>query len=159
MIGNDTTSPAPAALAERRWLAIVRLVGRVILAAVLLMAAVTKISDLDGFENHVLLHANLPAPLERPVIFLLPWLELTCGMCLLLGCAVREASLIVVLLMIGFLWQGVQNYGEKDCGCFLFPEWQTAEPPWWPLVRNGALLLVGVFTAVTSPRRSNRFTA
>ena len=33
----------------------------------------------------------------------LPWLELTCAGCLLLGKAIREASLILVVLLVGLL--------------------------------------------------------
>jgi hypothetical protein len=115
-----------------------------VLAAVFLMAALTKITDLAGFEEQVRLHADLPAALEAVVIAVLPWLELMCGMCLALGYATRETFLLTALLLAAFLVQSLRQYAERDCGCFLFPELLPAPPPWWPPARNLALLASGV---------------
>src|SRR5438270_1320942 len=68
------------------------LVCRYILAAVFLMAAVTKIANLRGFAYQLDLHSGLPEDLSVVIAAVLPWLELTCGLCLALGRAVREAA-------------------------------------------------------------------
>src|SRR5437899_5727999 len=84
--------------------------SRYLLGVVFLMAAVSKIINLHDFENRVLLHSPLPQALAkvmpsgaiplnfsiiRIVVAVLPWLELTCGLFLLFGRAVREFALIV----------------------------------------------------------------
>src|SRR5258708_4499747 len=98
MTGNDTTCPSPAPRrAERRWLT---RACRFVLAAVFLMAAVTKLSNLPGFQSQFLVHSPLP---EWPALLIahwLPWLELTCGVCLGIGVAVREAALCIVVLLL-----------------------------------------------------------
>ena len=76
---------------------------------------------------------------------LLPWLELTCGVCLALGQAVREAALLSAVLLVGLLAYALTHLGQPDCHCFLFP---GSEPEWmwWPPVRNGLLLLCALRT-------------
>jgi uncharacterized membrane protein YphA (DoxX/SURF4 family) len=104
------------------------------------MAALTKITDLRGFENRLQLHSPLSADATTAVARFLPWLELTLGACLLLGRAVREAALLVVLLLALFLVHSLLRPAAGDCGCLLFP---VAEPAaaWWQPARNGLLLL------------------
>lgn len=144
MTGHDTTCPPTPPPPERRtrWLRALRTGCRFVLAAVFLMAALTKITDLAGFEDQVILHAGLPAPLDIVAIAVLPWLELICGMCLALAYARREAALITTILLAVFLVHGVINYSERDCGCFLFPNLLPPSQPWWLPARN-TLLLAG----------------
>ena len=151
MTGNGTTCPSAPPHRERRWLRGLGLGSRFLLAAIFLMAALTKITDLGAFEEQVRLHADLPLWLETLVIHVLPWLELTCGACLALGYAVREAALLVTLLLVAFLVHALRNYAERDCGCFIFPSLVPAQQAWWPAVRNALLLLTGILVC-TGPR-------
>jgi len=107
------------------------------------MAAVTKITDLEAFRQRVLDEAHLPSEVARVAIAVLPWLELTCGACLALGYAVREAALLVSVLLVLFIVHALLNITETDCGCFLTP---LPEPAlaWWPPVRNALLLACAV---------------
>jgi len=118
-------------------------VCRYLLAAIFLMAAVTKIQDPEGFRQRVLQEAHLPLELARVVLWVLPWLELTCGVCLALGYAVREAALLVTVLLALFIVHSMMSLTEADCGCFLTP---LPEPAlaWWPPVRNVLLLACSV---------------
>src|SRR5947209_15388966 len=152
MTGNGTISPTPPR-PERRWRTVAHLGCRWLLAAVFLMAALTKITDLAGFEEQARLHADLPPTLEATVIAGLPWIELTCGVCLALGYAAREALLIAIALLAAFLVQSLRQYAERDCGCFLFPEVLPTPPAWWVPLRNLGLLVVGL-VGWTSDRRS-----
>lgn len=113
---------------------------RYLLAAVFLMAAVTKVTDLRGFEDAALLHGGLPGWLAGPVIKVLPWIELTCGACLAFGCAAREAALLTGILLLAFLVQGLLRPRGVECGCFLFPALQPDKEE-WRLLRNVLLLL------------------
>jgi putative oxidoreductase len=149
MTGNGTVSPTPPRPDRRR---IVHLGCRWLLAAIFLMAALSKITDLAGFEEQVRLHADLPAVLEMIVIAGLPWIELTCGVCLALGYATREALLIAIVLLATFLGQSLRQFPERDCGCFLFPEIWPGPPAWWVPVRNAGLLVIGVVSWLTDRR-------
>jgi uncharacterized membrane protein YphA (DoxX/SURF4 family) len=112
------------------------------------MAALSKITDLHGFEDRLLLHSGLA---YRPAIMVagvLPWLELTCGLCLALGVAVREAGAIASALLALFLAYSLWHHGETDCGCFLFPHAApVTDSGWWPPIRNGLLIACGLKVA------------
>ena len=108
------------------------------------MAAVTKIADPAAFTDR-LVHSGLPFRVVQAVAVVLPWLELTCGVCLVLGQAVREAALLSAVLLVGLLVYALTHLGQSDCHCFLFP---GREPQWiwWPPFRNALLLLCALRT-------------
>jgi uncharacterized membrane protein YphA (DoxX/SURF4 family) len=121
----------------------ISLLCRYVLAGVFLAAAIGKITDLRAFESHVSLRANLPASAEWIVIRILPWLELTCGLCLALGYARREAAAIACALLFLFIVHGLIHWAEP-CSCFLFAALEQNAPSWWPTLRNLLLLGCGV---------------
>jgi len=132
---------------------------RLVLAAVLMLAAVPKITDLHGFEDQVLLHSGLPPTLARLAIVVLPWYELTCSLCLALGFAVREAALLTAILLGCFVIYSLGHAGESDCGCFLFSTVQGAMQGWWHPLRDLLLLLCCWLPACkqrTAPGTSSR---
>jgi putative oxidoreductase len=122
-------------------------VCRWVLAVVFLMAGVTKVTDLPGFADFVRLHSGLPDSVGLVVAAVLPWLELTCGACLLLGCAVREAAVLLVILLSLLLVYSLLHLHEPDCGCFVFPRPQAYILWWWPPLRNALLLVCAVRAA------------
>jgi uncharacterized membrane protein YphA (DoxX/SURF4 family) len=126
---------------------------RYVLAAVFLMAAVTKITDLSGFADEIVLHSGLAYYPAMTVAAILPWLELTCGVCLALGQAVREAALILTILLLALLGYALTHLGQADCHCFLFPT-RTPELIWWPPLRNGLLLFCALWTCRRIPVRA-----
>src|SRR5580704_6284144 len=110
MNGSITTSPSPARVSNspraclgRRLL---HLFCRYLIGGVILLAAVTKITEPLVFVERLELHSGLPLFLARAVGNYLPWLELTCGFCLVLGVAVREAVVPLVGLLLLFLGVG-----------------------------------------------------
>ena len=93
MSGSSTICPSPArtpSLARRALVFALDPVGRMLLAAVFLVAALTKFADLGGFRDRLVLHSGLPVALTLTVAYLLPALELTCGFCLLLGVCAQK---------------------------------------------------------------------
>jgi uncharacterized membrane protein YphA (DoxX/SURF4 family) len=113
-----------------------------VIGVVFLMAAVTKITALQQFTDRMVLHSGLPYALAMGVALVLPWLELTCGVCLVLGVAVREAALVLGLLLLVFLIAALLQPEEADCGCFVFPQaLKRANQGPWLALRNGILLL------------------
>jgi putative oxidoreductase len=148
MNGIFTDSPAPAPDGKPAclgWVAVSRLVCRYILAAVFLMAALSKILDLAAFSDRLVLHSGLPYKTAIVVAMILPWLELVCGLCLALGFAVREAATLLSALLVLFLAHSLLRYGEGDCGCFLFPSPTAFDVPgWWPPLRDLLLFLCGI---------------
>ena len=149
MSGPSADCPPPAPEGERPpvpiWSRVLGYLCRYLLAAVFLMAAVTKLSDLPEFTTRTQLHSGLPARVAWVVAVGLPWLELTCGVCLVLGVAVREATLILCVLLVLFLIYAVLHRGDADCGCLLFPRalQQANQWPWVP-IRDVLLLACGI---------------
>jgi hypothetical protein len=94
---------------------------RYLAAAIFLMAAVTKITDLDQFSDQLIQHSDFPTWVSQPVVAVLPWLELTCGFCLLSGWALREAAVVGAVLLVAFTLYLLVLRPETDCGCLLFP--------------------------------------
>src|SRR4051794_21951008 len=95
--GNYPSSEQRPAERSRPWGRAVVAGCRLTLAAVFLMAAVTKVTDMPAFEDRLVLHTPLPVPVVLALARFLPWLELTCGACLALGHAVREAATFTAL--------------------------------------------------------------
>jgi uncharacterized membrane protein YphA (DoxX/SURF4 family) len=143
MNGSSTATPPSTSSSEpprRRAATLLRACCRYLLAAAFLASALTKILEPDAFAGQMA-HSGLPVGMARVVIAVLPWLELTCGFCLALGIAVREAALIVAILLVVFIPYAFIHRNDSNCGCLLLP--RAVEPinrwPWLPL-RNGVLL-------------------
>jgi uncharacterized membrane protein YphA (DoxX/SURF4 family) len=124
-------------------------VCRFAVAGLFLFAAITKIVDLAGFEERLLLRSPLPASAATAVARILPWLELTLAFCLLLGRAVREAAALAALLLAAFLVYTAFFATNADCGCLLFPITENAPPRSWLLVRDGLAFAAAIVTACT----------
>jgi uncharacterized membrane protein YphA (DoxX/SURF4 family) len=82
------------------------------------------------------------------VAAVLPWLELTCGLCLLSGQAAREAAVLALILLIAFTAHGLFQPGESDCGCVLWPaRWSPPAGRPGMLARNLLLMACALRTA------------
>ena len=154
--GTTTICPSPVAAARPprwpRWLpGGLRLGCRFVLAGAFLAAAVSKITDLEGFRNLLLLHARLPEGVSTLIAAWLPWLELTCAACLLFGRAVREAALLLDVLLLGFIAYQLIHHDQPDCGCFIFPSISKAGLA-WHLVLDLVLLACGLVVLLARPR-------
>jgi uncharacterized membrane protein YphA (DoxX/SURF4 family) len=124
------------------------------LATVFLLAAVTKVTDPQEFTRQTVAVVQGVAP-ESPVAEAiavgastwLPWLELAAAACLLFGYAVREAALMLAVLLTVFLGYGLIPREDPDCSCMFFPRGVVDLPGWWPAVRNVLLLVCALRTA------------
>ena len=154
--GTTTICPSPAAAARpprwRRWFPeALRLGCRFVLAGAFLAAAVSKITDLEGFRTLLLLHARLPEGVSVLIAAWLPWLELTCAACLLCGRAVREAALLLDVLLLGFIAYQLIHHDQPDCGCIIFPSISKAGLA-WHLVLDMVLLACALIVLLAKPR-------
>jgi uncharacterized membrane protein YphA (DoxX/SURF4 family) len=160
MNGADSNCPLPVKVVKGNSAKIQNLIGvscRYVVGAVFLMAGVSKIVNLREFENQVLLHSNFPqllarlipdAPLSfhiaQLVVVVLPWLELTCGLCLIFKWAVKESATVTALLLSLFIVQTLANPTE-DCHCFFLPKAVSGVPAWSHVLRDGFLLIGSLY--------------
>lgn len=94
---------------------------RIMLAAVMLLAAIPKLMDPPGFAQAVFAYGLLPMALVAPLALTLPWLEALTALGLVLGVARRGAAMLILLLMLVFLGGLGVNLvkgNPVDCGCF-----------------------------------------
>ena len=97
------------------------LIIRVVLGFVFIYAAVTKISDLNGFSQAIYNYKLFPLFLVNILAIILPWIELSAGLLLVFGVSVKDNSAIISGLLVIFiiavlisLFRGL----DIECGCF-----------------------------------------
>ncbi len=94
---------------------------RLVLAAVFIYAGVVKAHNIVAFAGQIANYQILPYAWNYLVAATLPYLELLCGMLLLLNRRVRPALLVLVVLDTVFmvaLISAIARGFDIDCGCF-----------------------------------------
>jgi len=138
-------------------------VMRVYLGGYFIYTGIYKVLGPVGFLKAIHLYNLMP---ETPPYFLngtaiiLPWLEIICGLALLLGWHVRGAASIIVIMLCVFTpaiflrslevmhEQGISFFQvEFDCGCGT-----GASIIWIKLCKNLGLLLLALITALSNSR-------
>ncbi|WP_005035329.1 MauE/DoxX family redox-associated membrane protein [Holophaga foetida] len=85
------------------------------------VAAWPKLMDPPSFAKALWTYALFPAWSILPLALVVPWLELLCGLLLVLGIWVRAATSWITLLLLGFILALSINLVRRhpvDCGCF-----------------------------------------
>jgi uncharacterized membrane protein YphA (DoxX/SURF4 family) len=94
---------------------------RLLAGGVWIVAGAAKIAGLERFHAQVEAYKLLPAALEAPFAYALPFVEVAVGLYLVLGLLVRPAAILSCLLMLAFVAAMGQAYARGlslDCGCF-----------------------------------------
>lgn len=119
---------------------------RIVLAVVFLYSGFSKVISSPHFAFVLRDTYSLPETLARSAAVFIPGLEICVGLTMLLGHAIRETALIVIILILAFTSFYVAaalfaGGSPPDCGCF--GRTQTAGLGIsWTLVRNCALLVL-----------------
>lgn len=94
---------------------------RLAMAAILIFAAIPKLQDIQQSIIAVRAYRLLPELVVPFVGTMLPILELTLAVFLILGLFTRIASIVWLVMMAGFMigvaWVWIKGY-SIDCGCF-----------------------------------------
>jgi len=94
---------------------------RAILAFVFIFAAILKIAEPGDFSRAIANYKLLPDISINILGIILPWIEISAGLLLLFGVAVKENSLIISGMLIVFIIAIVISLARGlniDCGCF-----------------------------------------
>jgi putative oxidoreductase len=92
-----------------------------IVGGIFIYAGVMKIFDPVGFANDIDNYKILPWPLTVRLAFYLPWLEILCGVAVILGLLYRGGLLILTMLISIFIIASVIAKArglDITCGCF-----------------------------------------
>ena len=97
------------------------LLMRLAMVAILVAAAVPKMTDLGQSIRAVRAYHLLPEPVVPLIGTALPFIELALAIVLLVGLFTRAASIVWLIMMAAFMtgviWVWVKGY-SIDCGCF-----------------------------------------
>jgi hypothetical protein len=131
--------------------------ARLVLAAVLAVAALAKLRAFDEFIGVVHNYRILPEPLVRPVAYVLPPLELAVALGLLIeptrALAAGGAAALLAVFALAMAVNILRGRPEIDCGCFASTLKQRIG---WALVGRN-LVLIGLAALVmpgTVPART-----
>lgn len=97
------------------------LVLRAILAFVFIYAAILKIAEPGDFSQAIANYKLLPDSFINILAIILPWIEISAGILLLFGVAVKENSVIISGMLIVFIVAigiSLARGLNIDCGCF-----------------------------------------
>ena len=136
---------------EVRSMAYLMLIGRLILSAAFILAALPKIQDPAAFAISVEGYRVVTANLAMWIALMLPWLELVAGFGLLIPQIRRGSNLIIALLLIVFIALHASAWArglDINCGCFNAHESEKTPDYLWLVFRNIGLLTACIFMLI-----------
>ena len=136
---------------EVRSMAYLMLIGRLILSAAFILAALPKIQDPAAFAISVEGYRVVTANLAMWIALMLPWLELVAGFGLLIPQIRRGSNLIIALLLIVFIALHASAWArglDINCGCFNAHESEKTPGYLWLILRNIGLLTACIFVLI-----------
>jgi len=130
-------------LIGNKWLVVL---FRLIVGITFIYASLDKIAHPDQFARVVYNYRILPGLFINIFAISLPWVELFCGLFLILGLFIESSSLLLGLLLIGFTIALSVNFlrgVDIACGCFTTDPNAKKEGAWL-LIRDVVLLLMSL---------------
>ena len=94
---------------------------RIALGLIFIAASLPKIADPPGFAQMIFNYRLVPGGFVNLIALVMPWLELLCGIALVLGIWKKTAAGIVGGLLVAFVIAiGINliRVHPIDCGCF-----------------------------------------
>jgi putative oxidoreductase len=119
---------------------------RIVLGALFIWAAVTKLPDMAAFAQDVANYRVVPAALVPFVAAAVVGVELLAGISLVAGVMERAAAAVIAWLLVTFtvfLCQALLRGIDLRCGCFGGDE----PASWWTVARDLVMLAAAVAIA------------
>lgn len=141
-----------SALLSNRWL---ELLSRLVIGTIFVSASIQKAADPAAFAVMIDNYKILSPSATMFIASTLPWLELVCGVAVILGVAVRGSSLVIGILTVGFtaaVVSGVLRGLDISCGCYtLDPE--AGRIGWRKVAENTGIIVLSVFLVYSTAAR------
>ncbi|MCU0454170.1 MAG: DoxX family membrane protein [Bacteroidetes bacterium] len=138
-------------LADRR----LELLTRLVVGTIFVSASIEKAAEPAAFAAMIDNYKVLSPALSMFVASTLPWVELICGVAVILGVGVRGGALVIGLLTIGFTFaviSGIMRGLDISCGCYtLDPE--VGKIGWRKVVENSGIVVLSVFLVYSTAAR------
>ena len=122
---------------------------RFVVGFVFIFAAVGKIIDPISFATDIAGYQLFLASLIPLIAAVIPWIELFCGIALVLNLKIHGAVLITGIMLISFcalILYAIIAGLDINCGCFTILSSEQSQNLWLVLFRNIALLLLTFLT-------------
>ena len=100
---------------------------RAVLGLTFLVFGASKLPNLAGFADTVVKYKVLPESLAVPYGYILPWMELIIGICLILGLGLKfvaPAAILIIASLIAGTAGTLYLFGTRGpCGCLPGLDW------------------------------------
>ena len=97
------------------------LIFRLALGVIFLIASFDKIVSPADFASSIRNYRILPFYFVNIMAIIMPWLELFCGIFLILGAFTRASALLISFMLVIFaiaIFSAIVRGLDIDCGCF-----------------------------------------
>jgi putative oxidoreductase len=124
---------------------------RLYIGAVFLVACWHKILHPESFAMDVATYQILPLGLVNIMAIVLPWIELACGILIIIGWRTRAAALLVAGMMAVFLAAitiALARGLEMSCGCFASQSMVEDPISWRTVLRDLGWLAIPLYVLV-----------
>jgi len=121
------------------------LVFRIVLGLIFLIAATSKIADMEGFAKEIGNYQIVPEIFENLMAITIPWIELVCAIFIISGIRIKSSVLIIGVLIIIFnvaIFIAIIKGLNINCGCHT--QVMAEKIGWQKILENTGLLLMAV---------------
>ncbi len=132
------------------------LIVRLAVGVIFIYASIYKIIEPSDFARSIWYYHMVPGSLINLMALILPWVELICGVMLIVGALYDGAVVLVNLMTVMFiiaLVSAIARNLDIECGCFKAAQGAT-DSAWQSLIFDFVLLF---FTVQLLVSRSMRF--
>ncbi|MBK7141142.1 MAG: DoxX family membrane protein [bacterium] len=131
------------------------MLSRLVIGIMLIYASFYKIIEPASFAKAIWYYHLVPGNLINLMALILPWLELICGLGLILGIFYQGAKVWTALMMVMFmiaLASTIVRGIDIDCGCFKASQGATGSA-WNSLIFDLVAMLFVIQMMISKSRR------